>query len=129
MLKVKAEKLGDVTVLHLRGQIVNGAPTTTLREAVFARAEGSALVLDLTKVGQVDAGGLGALLEVREWAQSREIEFRLVNVARHVQEVLEITHLDSVFEISPVKNRIPLNLHGTGRRPGNDGVSLGVRGA
>ena len=98
MLKVKSEKLGDVTVLHLRGGIVNGV-AATLREAVFTRAQGAAIVLDLAKVDLIDASGLGTLLELREWTQSKGIEFKLMNVSRFVRRVLEVTRLDSVFEI------------------------------
>jgi hypothetical protein len=37
MLKVRAEKLGDVTVLQLRGRIVIGAAIETLSEVVRAQ--------------------------------------------------------------------------------------------
>jgi len=100
MLKVNIEKSGGVTVLHFRGRIVNGVATTTLRQAVFAHASWCAVVLDLAQVDLIDAGGLGALLELRVWAKSKGIEFRLINVTRPVKQVLEITRLDSVFQIS-----------------------------
>lgn len=100
MLKVQAEKLGTVTILHFQGRIVNGIATTTLREAVFSQARASTVVLNLAQVDLIDAGGLGALLDLREWTQSKQIEFRLMNVTRLVQHVLEITSLDSVFEIT-----------------------------
>jgi anti-anti-sigma factor len=100
MLNVHVEKLGDVDVLHVQGRIVYGVATRTLREAVFARAGASAVVLDLAEVVLIDASGLGALLELREWTQSNGIEFRLMNVRKLVQRVFEITRLDTVFEIS-----------------------------
>ena len=100
MLKVYVEKLGDVDVLHIQGRIVYGVATTALREAVFAQADASAVVLDLAQVVLIDASGLGALLELREWTQSMGIEFRLMNIRKLVQQVFEITRLDTVFEIS-----------------------------
>jgi|SRR5882672_5341391 len=100
MLNVFVEKLGDVHVLHIQGRIVYGVATTTVREAVVAQANASAVVLDLAQVVLIDAGGLGALLELREWTQSKGIEFRLKNVRKLVQQVFEITRLDTVFEIS-----------------------------
>jgi anti-anti-sigma factor len=100
MLNVQVEKLGDVDVLHIQGRIVYGVATTTLREAVYARANASAVVLDLAQVVLIDAGGLGALLELRAWTQSKGIEFRIMNVKKLVQQVFEITRLDTVFEIS-----------------------------
>lgn len=101
MLKVRAEKLGRVSVLHLEGRIVMGDAIATLRKAVHAQGESSALVLDLAKVELIDARGLGLLLELRTWTQLKGIELRLVNVNRIVQHVLEITRLDTVFDVSP----------------------------
>jgi len=107
MLKVNSEKSGYVTVLHFRGRIVNGVATATLREAVFAQTDAHSVVLDFAQVDLIDAGGLGALLELRKWTHSKGIEFRLMNVTRFVQQVLQITRLDSVFEISSHEGPLP----------------------
>jgi anti-anti-sigma factor len=100
MLNVRTEKLGDVTVLHLRGRIVNGEATKTLSEVVRGQADAFAIVLDLAEVDLIDARGLGVLVELRQWTRSRGIEFRLMNVTRLVKQVLAITRLDSVFQVS-----------------------------
>ncbi|MGI8732591.1 MAG: STAS domain-containing protein [Pyrinomonadaceae bacterium] len=99
MLKVHTQKLGDVTILCLRGRIAIG-DTTPLRNAVLSQADASAVVLDLARVNGIDARGLGVLLELREWTQTKGIEFRLRNVTRLLQQVLKITRLDSVFDTS-----------------------------
>jgi anti-anti-sigma factor len=57
-------------------------------------------VLDLSRVSIVDARGLGAMLELREQAQSKGISFKLMNVGKLVGRVLEVTRLDSVFEVT-----------------------------
>ena len=98
MLKVSAEKLGSVMVLHFEGRIVNGDAIKVLCDAVLAQTEACAVVLDLAKVDLVDAGGLGALIDLREWTQARGIELRLTNVTKLVRQVLEIARLDSVFK-------------------------------
>jgi len=97
MLKVQTTKLGKVALLLVQGKIVRGE-IDALRRAVLAQTDASAVVLDLAKVNTIDAGGLGVLLELREHTQSRGIEFRLKNVTRLVRHVLEITHLNEVFE-------------------------------
>jgi len=97
MLKVHTTKLGKVAVLYVQGKIVSGE-TELLRRAVLAQADASVIVLDLARVNTIDAGGLGVMLELREHTQSRGIEFRLKNVTRLVRHVLEITHLNEVFE-------------------------------
>ena len=98
MLKVHAKNLGTVAVLCLQGRIVNGE-TETLRDAVHSLSEVSAVILDLARVTTVDAGGLGVMLELREQAESKGIRFELMNVTRLVSRVLEVTRLDSVFQI------------------------------
>ncbi len=99
MLKVHKKKLGDVIVLCLNGQLVTGE-TATLRAAVLSVVDGVAVVLDLARVSRIDARALGVLLELRAWTNSKGIEFRLTNLTRLVRQVLEITRLDSVFEIA-----------------------------
>jgi anti-sigma B factor antagonist len=100
MLKVYARNLGDIAVLCLQGRLVSGE-TRTLREAVRAQSNVNAVVLDLARVTAIDARGLGVMLELRRQSASRGIRFKLMNVNRFTRRVLEITRLDSVFEIIP----------------------------
>lgn len=99
MLKVHAKKLGTVAILCLQGRMVRGE-TAALRNAVRSQSEVSAVVLDLARVNTIDAGGLGAMLELREQIQSKGIEFRLINVTKLVRRILEITRMDSVFDVT-----------------------------
>ena len=99
MLKVHAKNLGTVAVLCLQGQIVNGE-TEILRNAVRSVSGAGAVILDLARVSTVDAGGLGVMLELREQAESKGIRFELMNTTKWVNRVLEVTHLDSVFQIT-----------------------------
>ena len=99
MLKVHARNLGNVAILCVQGRIVSGE-TEILRKAVQPLSEVSAVILDLARVTAVDAGGLGVMLELRQQAESRGIRFELMNVTQWVRRVLEVTRLDSVFEIT-----------------------------
>ncbi len=99
MLKVYAKNLGNVAILCLQGRIVRGE-TAPLREAVHSQSGVSAVILDLARVSIVDAGGLGVMLELREQTQSKGIDFKLMNVTKPVSGVLEITRLNSVFEVT-----------------------------
>ena len=99
MLKVHAKNLGTVTVLCLQGQIVIG-DTETLRNSVQSLSETSAVILDLARVATVDAHGLGVMLELRQQTKEKGIRFELMNVSEPMSRVLEITHLDSVFQIT-----------------------------
>lgn len=99
MLRVYEKKLGTVAIVCLQGRIVNGE-TAALRDAVDSQSNVSAVVLDLGRVNTIDAAGLGVLLELRERTQSRGIDFKLMNMTKLVSRVLEITRLNSVFEIT-----------------------------
>ena len=99
MLNVHVKNLGTVVVLCLQGQIVTGE-TEILRDAVQSVSEVSAVILDLARVTTIDAGGLGVMLQLREQADSKGIRFQLMNVTKQIGRVLEITRLDSVFQIT-----------------------------
>jgi len=99
MLKVHDKKLGAIAVLCLQGRIVRGE-TATLDSAVASQSDVSTVVLDLTHVSTVDAGGLGMLVLLREQTHSRGVDLKLMNVSTLVSRVLEISRLNSVFEIT-----------------------------
>jgi anti-anti-sigma factor len=103
MLKVQTRNLGNIAFLCVQGQIVNGE-TDVLRRAVRLQSDVQpdvcTVILDLAQVSTVDAGGLGAMLELREQVQAKGIGFKLMNVSKLVGKVLEITRLNSVFEVT-----------------------------
>ena len=98
MLKVQPRNSGTAVIFYLQGQIVNGE-TDVLRNAVAFQPNVSAVILDLAGVNIVDAGGLGAMLELRKQAESKGIRFELMNLNKWVRYVLEVSRLDSVFEV------------------------------
>jgi hypothetical protein len=61
------------------------------------------MVIDLARVERIDAGGLGVLLGLRESARSGAITFKLMNATKRVEEILELTHLQRVFEFCSVR--------------------------
>ncbi len=99
-LEYQIECLHDVAVVGCSGRLVRGAALDEFR-ARLERLEGvRVLVLDLSGVEQIDAGGLGAMLQLRRWAQQRSVRIKLVDPTPFVRRVLEATHLASVFEIA-----------------------------
>jgi anti-anti-sigma factor len=99
MLKVHVKNLGSIAILCLQGRIVTGE-TESLQKAVESQSEVGAVILDLARVSTIDARGLGLMLELREQTQAKGIAFKLINVTRSVSRILEITRLNSVFEIT-----------------------------
>lgn len=106
MLKVQPRNSGTAVIFYLQGQIVNGE-TDILKNAVAFQPNVSAVILDLAGVSIVDAGGLGAMLELREQAELKGIRFELMNLNKWVRYVLEVSHLDSVFEVKAEVECLP----------------------
>ncbi|HEY6805698.1 MAG TPA: STAS domain-containing protein [Pyrinomonadaceae bacterium] len=99
MLKIHAKNLENVAVLSLEGKVVNGE-TEVLRTAARGVSSTRAIILDLAQVRTVDAHGLGVMLELREQAISRGLRFKVINVNQPLNQIFEITRLDSVFEMN-----------------------------
>ncbi len=112
MLQATIQELGDTNVLHCRGRIVLGEGYAILRDAAMSQGHVRLLVLDLAQVDRIDAGGLGVLLDVREWARANAIRFKLMNVMNKVEQILELTALDRVFEFCSIQDLLCL-LHRT----------------
>jgi anti-anti-sigma factor len=106
MITIDVERTGDVAVVRCAGRIVRGQEVHTLRTAVIAEKDSRIVVLDLTDVESIDAGGLNTLVSLHEWARSRGVQLKLVNPSHFVQEMLTRTKLDRVFDISTFRRAL-----------------------
>jgi anti-anti-sigma factor len=100
MLTVNAEKTGDVAVVNCTGRLARGESAAALRHAVVAQKEMRVIVLDLTDLEFIDAGGLGTLVSLHHWSHGRGIQLKLVNPAPFVGDMLARTGLDRVLDVS-----------------------------
>jgi anti-anti-sigma factor len=99
-LKYQIECLQDVAIVGCSGRFVRGAALDEFRRRLERLENLRVLVLDLSDIEQLDAGGLGVLLMMRRWALQQKVQLKLVNPSPFVRRVLVATHLNSVFEIS-----------------------------
>jgi anti-anti-sigma factor len=106
MLNIDVEKTGDVAVVRCNGRIVRGEEVRTLRSAVVSEKSSRIVVLDLSEVESLDAGGLTTLLSLHQWARSRGVQLKLVNPSRFVREILVRTQLDRVFDVSTLDHAL-----------------------
>ena len=106
MLTVDVEKTGDVAVVRCNGRIVRGEEVRTLRSAVVSEKGSRIVVLDLSEVEMLDAGGLTTLLSLHQWARSRGVQLKLVNPSHFVSEILTRTQLDHVFDVSTLDHAL-----------------------
>ena len=101
-LKINNREVDGVSVVALDGRIVFGEVTSALREKVKSLlAEGKKkLVLNLDKVTYVDSSGLGMLVGVRNSVKSANASLRLCNVESRYTELLRMTQLWPLFDVS-----------------------------
>lgn len=101
-LSVEISASPEVTVAHCHGRIVfrdeaEALASALLKTIPFTRQ----LVVDLSDVELIDNFGLGELLLLLRTAQDRRCTLSLAAPGAQVLEMLELTHLDTVFEIYP----------------------------
>jgi anti-anti-sigma factor len=102
MLQLSAKRSGDKVVLQCTGRMVAGEGLKGLHKTATAQ-RAAVLVMDLRGVETVDAAGLGTLLRIRQWCSAQGTGLKLINLNRHVREVLALTALDSVIEVRPTE--------------------------
>jgi len=94
VLNVTVQELGDAVVLQCEGRLVRAEETNLLCAAV--QHHGREIILDLAEVTAIDAAGIGVLISL----QAAGVYVKLANPTEAVREVLRLTNLDSIFEIS-----------------------------
>ena len=101
-LKVTTRETDGVAVLALDGRIVLGEETNKLRESVknLVSQGKRRIVLDVKNVTMIDSSGLGALVAAYSSAKSGGASLRLCNLGAHFNELLQITRLLTVFDVS-----------------------------
>lgn len=108
MLSVKIENSGKCAVLHCSGRIVAGEEAWTLFNAAISVENKRVVVLDFTEVTGADARGLGVMLFIKQWASGAGVKLQVVP-SKPVLELLELTGLNSQFEIGSDKNVQPIS--------------------
>ncbi len=106
MLTLDVEKTGDVAVVRCAGRLVRGAEISTLRNAVVSEKNTRIVVLDLSELQAMDAGGLDSLVSLQLWSRNHGVQLKLVNPSRFVREMLTRTQLDHVFEVSSLHDAL-----------------------
>jgi anti-sigma B factor antagonist len=98
-LTLQSQSTGDVVVVRCRGRIVSGEEAQFLQREVEKLTDlTKKVVLQLAEVNYVDSGGLGALVRLRGVLQAARGDLKLCQSSPFVTQVLQATHLLSVFQ-------------------------------
>ena len=109
---ISTEQTRDVAVLQCAGRMVRAQALALLKDAVTCLSQLRVVVLDLSEVEMLDAGGLGVLVSLHIWACANGIQLKLVNPSKLVRHMLELTGLTSVLHISSVEDAIQIFCNG-----------------
>ncbi len=115
-LRYQVECQHGVAVVRCSGRLVRGKALDEFRNGIQRLEHLRVLVVDLSEIEQLDAGGLGALLGVRRWAHLNSVQMKLVNPSPFVLRLLQATRLTAVFEISSLEEALCI-LQSPGDRP------------
>lgn len=100
ILIIKNEKLDSTIAPDLKSQIIILANAT----------EQEHLILDLKHVHFADSSGLSALLLAHRMYRDTNRKFVICNLADRIKELLKISQLDHVFNISENPNKAVINI-------------------
>jgi anti-sigma B factor antagonist len=92
---------GSVTIVTLSGNLVIGDAEAAFKKTVSRLLEDGKvqLVVDCSGLRQVDSSGLGALVRALTTSQHEGGGTKLLGVPASLRKLLELTKLDSVFEM------------------------------
>ena len=101
-LHLQIRAADDVTVVSCKGRIAYRDEAVELSGKIADLLPHTRqLVLELSGVEIMDSAGLGELALMLTWARATGCSIKLAAPNQRVRQLLELTNLDSVFEIHP----------------------------
>jgi anti-sigma B factor antagonist len=100
-LYINQRRVGEVMVLDLKGRVRVRGNTVELHKAIRCLLEEgkSQFLLNLSGVTHIDSGGLGELVSCHISAGNRGGVIKLAHLTKQLEELLEITKLQTVFDV------------------------------
>ena len=105
-MKITTREREGVTIMDLKGKITIGVGDVELRNAVQEQLrEGrTKILINLAEVTTIDSSGVGELVSTYTTVTNRGGKLKLVNLPPKVNDILQITHLITVFEVFENEN-------------------------
>jgi anti-sigma B factor antagonist len=100
-LNILNKQIGDVSVVALKGRIVLGEGSSSLRERIKSLVGDGRqkIVLNMANVTYIDSAGLGVLVAAHISAKKQGAALFLSDLGNKFHEVLQMTRLLTVFNV------------------------------
>jgi anti-sigma B factor antagonist len=100
-LYINERRVGDVTILDLKGRPRVGGTTVALHRSIHAliKEEKNLILLNLAGVTHIDSCGLGELVAGYVTARAKGGDIKLLKVTETLRELMLLTNLLSVFDV------------------------------
>ena len=104
-LNILNKQIGNVSVVALKGRIVLGEGSSSLRERLKNLVEDGKkkIVLNMANVTYIDSAGLGTLVAAHISAKKQGAALLLSDLGNKFHEVLQITRLLTIFNVYPTE--------------------------
>ncbi len=100
-LIISEQKIDELSILDLSGDVIFGEGTVVLRTAIRRLlGEGQKkIILNMEHVGYIDSSGIGELVSGFTASKREEGSFKLINLPDRVYDLLAICKLLTVFDV------------------------------
>jgi anti-sigma B factor antagonist len=100
-MKMEVHEKDGVSIVVLRGKLTIGEGTAALRIHIQDLVEGGScrIILNMADVTYIDSSGVGELVAGRAAVARAGGDIKLLNLGKHVHDLLKITKLYTVFEV------------------------------
>ena len=100
-LYINERRVGDVTVLDLKGRVRVGGNALALHKAIRCLVEEgkTQILLNLSGVVHIDSSGLGELISSHVTLNNRGGVIKLAHLTEGLQNLMMITKLLTVFDV------------------------------
>jgi len=100
-LYINERRMGNVTVLDLKGRVRIGGGTVSLHKSIRCLvAEGKTeILLNLAGVTHIDSSGLGELISSHVTVNEKGGQIKLIHLTESLRELMIITKLLTVFDV------------------------------
>lgn len=105
-MQIDERRVGDVTILDMKGKLTLGDGDELLRGKVasLVQAGGKKIVLNLGDVPYIDSAGLGEVVRTYTTVSRQGGSLKLLNLTKRIKDLLAITKLLTVFDSFDTEN-------------------------